>query len=70
MATWPGHTDRFKRKYDKAFSEYPLFRADLIERIHKRLQVFLHSCNTNSIKNVESEALTEFEGIQKKVEIW
>ena len=39
--------DRFEWKYDKAFVKDPLFGADLIDRIHKREQVFLHSCNMN-----------------------
>ena len=34
MASWPRHIDRFERQYDKAFARYPLFGADLIDRIH------------------------------------
>ena len=36
--------------------------------IHKRVQVFLHSCNMTAIEDVDSGALAEFGGIQKKVE--
>ena len=68
MGTWPRHIDRFKRQYDKAFARDPLFGADLMDRIHKRVQVFLHSCNTPAIQDVESGALAEFGGLQKKVE--
>ena len=68
MATWLRHTDRFERQYDKAFARDPLFRADFMDRIHKRVQVFLHSCNTTDIEDVGSGALAEFGGIQKKVE--
>ena len=39
-----------------------------MDRIHKRVQVLLHSCNTTDIEEVESGALAEFSGIQKKVE--
>ena len=46
MALWPRHIDRFERQYDKAFARYPLFGADLMDIIHKLVQVFLHSCNT------------------------
>ena len=46
----------------------PLFGDELIDRIHKRVQVFLHSCNTTSIKDVELGALAEFGEIQKNVE--
>ena len=37
-------------------------------RIHKRVQVFLHSFNTTEIEEVESGALADFGGLQKKVE--
>ena len=68
MASWPRHIDRFERQYDKAFDRDPLFGADLMDHIHKRVQVFLHSCNTTSIEEVESGALGEFRGLQKRVE--
>ena len=32
------------------------------------MQVFLHSCNTTAIEDVESGDLAGFEGLQKKVE--
>ena len=64
MASWPRHIDRFERQYEKAFSRDPLFGADLMDRIHKRVQVFLHSCNTKEIEDVESGALEEFRGLQ------
>ena len=63
MASWPRHIYRFERQYDKAFDMYTLFRADLMDRIHKRVQVFLHSCNTTAIDDMESGALAEFGGI-------
>ena len=68
MGSWLRHIDRFERKYDKTFARYPLFGADLIDRIYKRVQVLLHSCNTTSIKEVELGALAEFGGLKKKVE--
>ena len=49
MGMWPRRIDRFERQYDKAFARDPLFEADLMDRIHKRVQVFLHSCNTTAI---------------------
>ena len=67
MGLWPRHIDRFERKYDKAFARDPLFGEDLMDRIHKRVQVFLHSSNTTAIEEVESGALVEFGGLQKKV---
>ena len=66
---WPPHVDRFEKQYDKAFVRYPLFGADLMDRIHKRVQFFLHSCNTTTIGDVESGGLVEFGELQKKVEI-
>ena len=46
MATWPHHIDQFDQKYDKAFAGNPFFGAYLVGRVHKRVQVFLHLCNT------------------------
>ena len=46
MGTWPHHIDRFERQYNKDFARDPIFGADLMDHIHKRVQVFLHSCNT------------------------
>ena len=66
---WPHHIDCFEQQYDKAFARDPLYGADLIDRIHKRVQVFLHSCNMTAIEDVDSGSLIEFWGIHKKVEI-
>ena len=52
MGTWPHHIDRFERQYDKAFARDTLFEADFMDRIHKRVQVFLHSYNTTDIEDV------------------
>ena len=56
MGLWLQHIDRFERQYDKAFARDTLFGADLMDRIHKHVQVFLHSCKTTAIKEVESGA--------------
>ena len=39
-----------------------------MDRTHKLVQVFLHSCNTTSIEEVELGALDKFRGLQKRVE--
>ena len=52
IGMWPRHIDRFERQYYKAFAKDPLFGADLMDRIHKRVQVFLHFCNTTTIEDV------------------
>ena len=39
-----------------------------MDRIHKRVQVFLHICNTTSLEDVEIVALAEFIEIQRQVE--
>ena len=41
---------------------------DLKDIIIKRVQVFLYSCNTTSIKDVESGDIAVFGLLQKKVE--
>ena len=68
MGTWPRHIERFERQYNKAFTRNPLFVVDLMDCIHKYVQVFLHSCNTTTIEDVEFGDLEEFGGLQKKVE--
>ena len=67
MASWPRHIGRFEWKYNKAIARDPLFGAYLMDRIHKRVQMFLHSCNTTAIEEVESGALEEFGGLQNRV---
>ena len=59
MATWPCHIDHFERQYNEAFLKGSLFRVDLIERVHKRVQFFLQSCNTADIEGVELGAFAE-----------
>ena len=39
-----------------------------MDRIQERVQVFLHSCNTTSIEELDSGALEEFKGLHKRVE--
>ena len=68
MVTWPRRIDRFKRQYYKAFEKDPLFGADLMDHIQKRVQVFLHSCNTTAIEDMELGSLKEFRGLHKRVE--
>ena len=68
MGACPHHIDRFERQYNKAFARDPLFGVYLMDRIHKRVQVFLHSCNMTAIEGGESGALMEYGGVHKKVE--
>ena len=68
MGTWPRHIDRFERQYNKAFARDPLFRADLMDCIHKLVQAFSSSCNTTAIEDVDLGAIVEFGGVHKKVE--
>ena len=49
MGKWPSRIDRFERQYNKTFVRDPLFGADLMDLIHKRVQVFLHFCNMTDI---------------------
>ena len=68
MATWNLHIDLFEWQYDKAFARDPILGEDLMDRIHKRVKVILHYCNMTPMKDLESGFLSEFGGIQKKVE--
>ena len=67
MGTWARHIHRFERQYEKAFAKDLLFGADLIDWIHKCVHVFLHSCNTYSIEDVELGSLSEFGELNNKV---
>ena len=69
MGMWPPHIDHFEQQYNKSLARDPLFGADLVDFIHKRVQVFLLSCNTTTIEDVEAGALAQFEELPKKVEI-
>ena len=60
MGSWSRHIDRFELQYEKTFARDTIFGADLIDRIHKLVQVFLQSCNMTAIKEVELGALAEF----------
>ena len=60
MATWPRNIYCFECQYNKAFVEHRLFREDIVDRIHNRVQVFLHSFNTTSLEDMETGALEEF----------
>ena len=68
IATWICHIDRFERQYDKAFLKEHLFGADISNIIHKRLQVFLQSCNTTEIEDVELGTFAEFGSLQNSIE--
>ena len=68
MATWPRYIDPFERQYNKAFVGQLLFGADIVDWIHKRVQVFLRSCNTTSLKDVVMGALAEFVELQRRLE--
>ena len=68
MDTWSRPFEHFKRKYGKAFMGNPLFTANMVDRIHKRVQIFLHSCNTPCLYNVVTGALLYFRELQRCVE--
>ena len=61
----PRHIDRFERKYDKAFTGDPLFRSDIVDRIHKWVQVLLQLCNTACLDDIKSGTLMEFGDLQR-----
>ena len=37
MASLPRHIDHFEQQHDKAFARHPLFGADIMDIIHKRV---------------------------------
>ena len=68
MKTWPHHTDRFERKYNKAFAGKCLFGDNIVDQTHKRVHLFLNSSKMTSIDGVNTVALAEFGELQRRVE--
>ena len=68
MDTGPRHIDRFERQCEKAFTRIPFFGADLVDWVHKQVQVFLQSCSTAYLDDVETGALSELGKIYQCVE--
>ena len=68
MATWICCIDRFESQYYKVFTGHSLFGADIVDQIHKQLQVLIHSCNTMSLEDVEMGALAEFGYLKRRLE--
>ena len=60
MSTWTCLIDCFERQYDKSFTRQRLFGSDIMDTIHKRVQVFLHSLNKISLEDMEIGALAKF----------
>ena len=51
MATWTCHIDCYYQQYYNAFAPNAPFRADLLNQVHKQVQVLLHFFNTMSVDN-------------------
>ena len=68
MLTWPSHIDSFEHPYEKDFEVHRLFGAYIVEIFHKRVQVFLNSCNTLLLEDTETGSLAEFRENQRLVE--
>ena len=54
MATWNIHIDLFEWQYDKAFASNTFLVTDIVDRIHKQVQVLLHLCNITCLYNVDT----------------
>ena len=68
MSTWPCHNDSFYQHYNKAFVGNPFFVAYIVDQIRKRVQFFLHFCNTRYLDDMEMVSLLKFGKIQRYVE--
>ena len=64
----PRHIDRFDKKYDKAFTGNLLLGAGIVDRVDNRVQIFLHSCNTTSLDDIDTGTMSEFGKINWRVE--
>ena len=52
METWNHHIGSFENQYDKAFTGDCLFGADIVDRIHKQVQILTNSCNNMPLEDV------------------
>ena len=69
MDTCPQHIDRPDHQYNKSFVGNPFCGADIVYRIHKWVKFFLHSFNTTCLEDVEMVSPSEFNKIQRCVEL-
>ena len=53
MTTWTIHIDWFEWKYDNALAGNNFLVADIVDHIHKQLQVLLHLFNMTCLDNVD-----------------
>ena len=58
MMTWNCHIDLFEQHYDKAFAGERLFGAEIMDKIHRWVQVFLNLCDMTSLDGVDTGALS------------
>ena len=66
ISMWPHHIYCYDHQYAKILSANAFFRAGLLDCIQKWVQVSLHSCNTFSIRNMETASILEFRELQRR----
>ena len=65
-ATWIIRIFCCKWKIQKLLYEYFIFGAEFMDCIKKLVQIFLNSLNATSFNNVETEARSDFGGMQRR----
>ena len=68
MATWTIHIDLFEWKYDNAFAGNNFLVTNIVNHIHKQVQLSLHSCNITCLDNVDTGYLLQFEELWRIME--
>ena len=58
IATCPCHIKCFEHKHDKDLAGNNIFSTDIIDIMNKWVQVLLHLCNTKSLEEVETGAMS------------
>ena len=65
MATWLWHIDWFEWQYDKAFAGNTFLVTDIVDCIHKQVQVLLHLYNMTCLENVYTGDLLYLENLRR-----
>ena len=68
MAMWLQYIELFEWQYNKDFTLNTFFGFYIVNQIHNRFQLFLHSCNITCLYDVEKGALSDFGDLHRRVE--
>ena len=68
MAMWLQYIELFEWQYNKDFTLNTFFGFYIVNQIHTRFQLFLHSCNITCLYDVEKGVLSDFVDLHRSME--